>query len=183
MFPLSAHALYRQPLDLADGRLVQASLFPLFDEKGKVHQLLLIKDEPASLALLKWRPGLVRKPFFGPVQLTVPGNSLWEASAEAAEEATFCWHYDPWWTLKEDHLARHPAAAALGHTNAVPELENVSSLHYARDLSQIQWVTESTGDSVRMVGFGQGRLPPRQVVTNTRPGPPAGWCLRPFWLR
>ncbi|MCA9797067.1 MAG: hypothetical protein KC910_34895 [Candidatus Eremiobacteraeota bacterium] len=182
MFPLAAAALFRRPLDLEGVRLEQATVFPLFDEGGKVYKLLLVVEEPALVALVDWRPGLVSKPFFGPVRLDVRLGSLDDLTAREANEAAGWWHFDPWWLLTEPHLCKHPSAAPLRTTNCVDELEKVVSLNFARDLSKVTTITRSPGEGVQVLPFEPGLLARRTVeavATNRR----TAWRLRPFWQR
>lgn len=182
MFPLAAAALFRRPLDLEGVRLEQATVFPLFDENGKVYKLVLVVEEPALVALIDWRPGLVSKPFFAPVRLNVRLNSLDDLTAREAHEATGWWHFDPWWLLTEPYLCKHPAAAGLRTTNCVGELEKVASLNFARDLSKVTTISHTRDGELRVVPFEPGWLP-RRTVEATPSSLRTVWRLRPFWQR
>ncbi|MGE0493017.1 MAG: hypothetical protein AB7S38_27645 [Vulcanimicrobiota bacterium] len=182
MFPLAAAALFRRSLELEGVRLDQATLFPLFDETGKVFKLLLVVEEPVLVALIDWRPGLVSKPFFGPVRLGVRLNSLDDLTAREANEATGWWHFDPWWLLTEPHLCKHPSAAQLRTTNCVNELEKVTSVNFARDLSMVTSLGHTRDGELRVVPLEPGWLP-RRTVEATPSSRRTVWRLRPFWQR
>ncbi len=179
--PLAAAALYRQTFEFKDGRAV-ATVFPLFDGQGKVHKLAVVIEETATIAVVNWRPNLAKKPLFRALKLDCSLTSLDDIGPEEAWQLSGWWHFDPWWLLTEEQLMDHPATPALKSTNAVNELEGVPSLHFARDLSRVTWMSVQGPEGVVLRDFDPARLPPRSETAGPR-AVRGGWRLRPFWER
>ncbi|MEM7582255.1 MAG: hypothetical protein AAF560_02655 [Acidobacteriota bacterium] len=177
-FQVSAKRLHRCRVKLRDEVLKRASLFPYFDDSGRVHSIMLVWPESPDIVLLPYRPELVHVPRFGRVTFDAERAGLRGVGAgEAAELTAGCWHEDPWWVLKAERFEGNAAVPVLKATNSAGQWRvTMADCVYQRDLSRIVGLQKPEGE---VVPYVSGNLPSR--CTAPSPTRRKSWRLVPFW--
>ncbi len=187
--PVEARRLHSRPVRLRDGvTLVEASVFPYFDSEGVVTSLMLVWPASPSILMLELEPGLVRVPWFGPVEIGADFAELRDADAARARTlAGGLWHWDPWWVLRAARYAGHTAVPVLKATNCVDLFpEGVGGCYFARDLTRVVGFARTGAmraemkiDGSLMSFLPEGGSEGPQPASGASP---TEWRLDPFWL-
>lgn len=185
--PVAARQLHRRRVRLRDRLLLQASLFPFFDGEGRVKASMLVWPDSESIVLLPHRPRLFRVPLLSDVTLRSDHQALVDTNAERATEITAgCWHYDPWWLLREPRFHGHSAVPVLKATNCVQRfVDPVRACYFSRDLSRLEalGLEEKGSTDSTLVPFEPAHLPERPATVPLQRRRAASWRLDPFWQR
>lgn len=136
-FPISARALHRRRVVLRDAALDDASLFPFFDDLGRVEATVLVWPGSAQILVLDPRPGLARCPLWRPIELDAAYADLRDLAPSDDERLRDLDHFDPWWVLAEPRFALHRAIPALKATNCVDRLRPSMHCAFTRDLARL----------------------------------------------
>jgi hypothetical protein len=186
MIHLSQKSLLKKPLDFKDGRLEQATVFPMFSSAGRVDFLVVVDHREGLVYRLRWSKGLFTKPWFSSLRVDCTRCRMEEVSLEDAYELTNYWHFDPWWLLKEEPFVEQSITSPLKATNTVGQAPAVTAVWFARDLSAVRSVVyEPDSSTLQIVPLLDGMLPEREPLSLPRrsrqPGPSGQWRLVPFW--
>lgn len=182
-------SLVRRPLVFRDGRLDQATLFPMFDSEGEVLTMVIVDHLGARLFAQPWSPGLVWKPWFRALHIDCSLESLEELSAKDAYEISDLWHYDPWSLLAAPEFARNSATPYLQHTNCADHLKGVNFFFFDSALAGASSVFVHRNGQALSVMFADLEMPePVPYGDHLRSWGSRGreigeWQLRPFWNR
>lgn len=182
---ISQHRLHDCTLDLEDGRLEKASLFPLFDGAGTTRGLMLTSAESSDILLSTWRPELVERRWFRPMRLRLRRHDFSAAPEDLDLESL--WHFDPWWELGDERYAGHSLMPALKETNIPGHDPALTRFWLHSTLGRVTWVATGEGEATDMQRYKPSRL--RTAEENRRNARPARaaqrdrstWRLRPFW--
>lgn len=188
MLPFRQKTLVKRRITFRDKILDMATLFPMFDSRGKVRTLILVDHEGHEIYQMVWSPRLVKVSLFGSVSVKRNFQGLASVTGDDAYRMTDLWHYDPWWLLERVPFDRHEATPGLKETNCVEELVGAVSLYYQRDLSRVAYYYHNTGGGgLELLGLNADSLPERETRQASDlanyPSTSPGWELRPFWER
>jgi len=181
--PVSAKSLHRRQVRIGDEVLESTSLFPVFDSRGHVRQVLALSPDSSQIQLLRWRAGDFVVPLWSAVRVT--GESAWlrPASDDRLDELADLWHYDPWWMLEGSRYRRHKAAEYLKATNCADRFTgDVRAIWFRRDLSQLSWVEVRSFSEFNLQRWRPDLLPKRSVMAPPRRRAAGAWQLDPAWL-
>lgn len=194
MLSVSQKALHGKTFHLPDGRLTEASVFPLFLRSGRV-ELLMVTDAASGLiTLVDWRAGLFARALLGPRRLDLPLSQRRTTVADGddldAERLDRLWHFDPWWELDENRYAAHPLVPALKATNVCGWDDSWSGVWFSPSLGRVTWRArgEDGSDLARYRAEHLARAERRRRRAGVPPRDAGArwirrseWRLRPFW--
>lgn len=190
LFSKTQRSLHETTLELDDGLLEEASLFPLFDDRGQTRSLMLVSAGSSEIYLFDWTPEVFTRRMMAPDRLAVSLSDLRDAGDDEADAVAQLWHWDPWWVLMEERFAGHPAVPSLRGTNIPGFDDSWTGARFHRRLSQLAWLETGKGEHVKMHRFKPKKLasartqraeevPAPRSGSSTKPRS-SGWRLRDF---
>lgn len=138
--PISQHSLWRCRLELEDGTLERASLFPLFDDTGRTRRFMITAEDSWRIMLVDWSRDLFRRERLRRNRLRHRYADLSDASASEAQRIDDLWHFDPWWVLTEPRYAGHEAVPTLRATNIPGYDSTLSRIWFDGTLARVTHV-------------------------------------------
>ena len=114
---VTPNMLHRRRVRLHDMTLEGASLFPFFDDTGRIRHYMLVWPASPWIVAFRHRANAIRFRFFWPIEIDKSMAALSDLGRERATVLGALWHWDPWWVLAHPRFATHPAVPALKATN------------------------------------------------------------------
>ena len=180
---MGARRLHKRRVQFADGEVATVSLFPFFTREGSIEQVLGADWDTGALWTTTAHADLLRTRWWGPHELFKTRSGLRDVGD--GDALAHLWHFDPWWVLRQDRFASHPAVPVLKATNCVPALGGRRAhLTYRRDLTRLAWAFHKSGNSQVWSRWSADLLPsesPARVAQRHRSASAAVWTLDPPW--
>jgi len=132
--PISAEAMHQRMVSDDSGDVLSGiTLFPFFDDQGKIRSWLMVQPKKGRVWVLE---GRFRKSWGG---FTYRGS--WRRPAPPTDEELdrlrVLYHYDPWWLLTLPAYASEPWVPALKATN-VADRPDCEGLTYTEALDRTE---------------------------------------------
>jgi len=184
MLPISARRLCRRKLQLKDGAIKRAALFPMFDRQGRIKRIMVLSSGLPDIFLIKPRAGMFQIPIWGSIFLADHVACLQRISRDHFNAIRKLWHYDPYWMLNDESYAGQRVIRLLKVTNCADRLpDNIRMVYFKRDLSQVNYVLIRDDNKLSLPVWDSSYLPEPLAETPVEaPGQAAvKWCLDPVW--
>lgn len=187
LFSTSQRSLRRRRIELEDGVLERAALFPFFDVEGTTRRVMLTSENSPRIYLLDWHGDLFERRWPRRNRLRQRFSELSDATDLDGDRLASLWHFDPWWVLNAPRYTGHSAVPVLRATNIPGYSRDLTGLWFDGKLRRIAYVAEGSGEARRILRFdreflarlGRQRMEaPRSHVAAPRRDE---WRLRPFW--
>ena len=197
LFGISARRLHKKVWVLDNGTRMRASLFPFFDRRGNVRQIMIADWDSGTVRAAAVRPHVVELKWFAPNRLHLLPGAMHLVHGPSTCGLLSHWHVDPWWVLGEPEFSSNSAVPALRCTNAVHALGSKgSSVYFTKDLTRVRWMVRSDSSSTTMKKWDPAVLDHEhpQVPDSTRAALDGRvhastgtgrmeWVLAPPWAR
>lgn len=135
-FMVNADELHLQKIWFRDRPLKDTSIFPFFDQNGRVKQLMIIFPSSPDIFMVPWNPSLVKFGFWGTKRLQLDVTELNSYSQFSSASFSNLYHFDPWWILDTNRFWKHWALEPLKQTNCINRFEEkIIGAYFNHDLS------------------------------------------------
>lgn len=189
MWPIWQSKIHDRQMFMDGERHAGTSVFPLFDDAGMTHLLMVTTGDSPDIGLLDYRPGLLQRLVFRPPRLARCDLAL-RPTKETLEGLDGLWHVDPWWALTDPRYAGHPLVPKLKATNISGYDHRWRDAGFDRHLRRIRVVQLGTGAEATHKWFkppllGGAKVARARATAHQRSSATshANWRLRPFWQR
>ncbi len=175
---ISHRRLHRCKVRFREATVRGLTLLPFFAQTGEVEAFVVLRVDSTRVWLLPYRSGMLTAGFWAGLAVDRAWTSLREATCDDLRALAHCWHFDPWWLLKDERYQSHPVTALIHTSNCVERFSpRMASCWFSNDGGRLEQV--SRGESRK--AFMSSMLPEREAAAHCPRTPRKGWRLAPFW--